>query len=143
MNNEKKQLREAIRAGERALFSLNAAQGQLDSAKNWGIIDLLGGGLLTNLVKHSKLENAEQELRAARRDLHVFRDELGDVADCADIHLNIGDFLTFADFFFDGLIADYMVQSRIQQTREQVNQAITQVEGIVSELRRAEHSLAE
>ena len=143
MNNEKKQLREAIRAGERALFSLNAAQGQLDSAKNWGIVDLLGGGLLTNLVKHSKLENAEQELRAARRDLHAFRDELGDVASCADIHLNIGDFLTFADFFFDGLIADYMVQSRIHQTREQVNQAIIQVEGIMSELRRAEHGLPE
>lgn len=34
MNKEKKQLHEAIRAGERALFSLNAAKGQLDSAKN-------------------------------------------------------------------------------------------------------------
>ena len=143
MNKEKKQLHEAIRAGERALFSLNAAKGQLDSAKNWGIVDLLGGGLLTNLVKHSKLENAEQELRAARCDLHTFRDELGDVAGCADIHVNIGDFLTFADFFFDGLIADYMVQSRIQQARDQVNQAITQVEGILSELRQAESGLPE
>lgn len=143
MINEKKQLHGAIRAGERALFSLNAAKGHLDSAKNWGIVDLLGGGLLTNLVKHSKLENAEQELRAARRDLHAFRDELGDVADCADIHLNIGDFLTFADFFFDGLIADYMVQSHIHQTREQVNHAITQVERMLSELRRAESGLPE
>lgn len=65
------------------------------------------------------------------------------MVDCADIHLNIGDFLTFADFFFDGLIADYMVQSHIHQTREQVNHAITQVERILSELRRAESGLSE
>lgn len=130
-----KELQEAIRAGERALFSLNAAQGQLNSAKNWGFVDLLGGGLFTGLMKHSKLENASSNLEEARRDLQRFQRELQDVTLYADIRLDIGDFLTFADFFFDGLIADYLVQSRIRDTAEQVEQAIHYVEQILSELR--------
>ena len=42
---------EAIQAGERALVSLREAQNQLNSAKNWGVVDLLGGGLFTDLIK--------------------------------------------------------------------------------------------
>ena len=59
-----------------------------------------------------------------------------DVSVYTELHLNIGDFLTFADFFFDGMIADYMVQSRIADARSQVDQAISHVEHILTDLRR-------
>ena len=49
-----KERNEAILAGERALDSLRAARDELNSAGNWGIVDLLGGGLISGLVKHSK-----------------------------------------------------------------------------------------
>ena len=45
-------------------------------------------------------------------------------------------FLSFADFFFDGIVADYLVQSKIGEARRQVNEAINQVERILVELRR-------
>lgn len=54
--NYEKERQEAIDAGNRALFSLRAAQGQLNSAKNWGVVDLLGGGLITSIIKRSKME---------------------------------------------------------------------------------------
>jgi hypothetical protein len=47
----------------------------------------------------------------------------------------IGGFRTFADFFFDGIIADWLVQSKIQEARRQVEDAINQVEWILGSLR--------
>ena len=54
-----REIQEALTAGENALQSLYAASEQLDSARNWGIVDLLGGGFFTDLIKHSKMGKAE------------------------------------------------------------------------------------
>ena len=50
-----KEIDEAIASGEHALISLREAQNKLNSARNWGIFDMLGGGLITDLIKHSKM----------------------------------------------------------------------------------------
>ena len=39
-----KEKREAIEAGRRALNSLSVAKENLNSAKNWGLVDMFGGG---------------------------------------------------------------------------------------------------
>lgn len=126
---------EAIQAGERALVSLREADNQLNSAKNWGVVDLLGGGLFTDLMKHSKMGNARECLEQAKRDLQGFSRELEDVNISQALNLNTGDFLTFADFFFDGLIADWLMQDRINDARRQVENAIRRVEEILRNLR--------
>lgn len=126
---------EAIQAGERALISLREAENQLNSAKNWGVVDLLGGGLFTDLMKHSKMGNARECLEQAKRDLQGFSRELEDVNISQALNLNTGDFLTFADFFFDGLIADWLMQDRINDARRQVENAIRRVEEILRNLR--------
>ena len=43
--------------------------------------------------------------------------------------------MTFADVFFDGLIADIFVQSKINDARRHVQEAIARVEGILGQLR--------
>lgn len=57
MSNEmmKREMQEAVQAGERALQSLYAARDKLGSARNWGIFDMLGGGFISDFVKHSKM----------------------------------------------------------------------------------------
>lgn len=42
-----KEKREAIEAGQRALSSLRTAEENLNSAKNWGLVDMFGGGFET------------------------------------------------------------------------------------------------
>ena len=49
----KQELRQAEAAGERALESLYILRDTLNSAKNWGLLDLFGGGAFTGLIKHS------------------------------------------------------------------------------------------
>jgi len=43
-----------------------------------------------------------------------------DIQEQAHLKVEISDMLKFADFFFDGFIADYMVQGKIQQSLEQI-----------------------
>ena len=112
---------EAVRAGERALESLRDAEHYLGGARLWGIVDLFGGSGLSGLVKHVRIGEASRCLERAKSDLRLFQKELRDVD---AIRIDIGGFLTFADFFFDGIIADWLVQSKIQEARRQVADAI-------------------
>ena len=124
---------EAIDAGERALDSLYGVRKDLESAGNWGLLDMFGGGMFTTFVKHSKMNDAQRYMERAKRDLAAFSRELADVSET--LNINSGDFLTFADYFFDGFVADMMVQSRIRDAQRQVDDAIYRVESILSRLR--------
>ena len=137
MNNDimRKEMEEAIQAGERALDSLKKAQKQLNGARSWGIFDMLGGGLLSSAIKYSKMNDATSYMEEAKRDLLVFQRELKDVSVPLELKMEIGSFLSFADFFFDGFVADYLVQSKIAEAREQVDYAIYKVENILNELK--------
>lgn len=139
----RKEYDEAITAGERALSCLRTASSHLDSARSWGIVDLLGGGTLSGIVKHSKLNDAEAYLERARNQLRIFEKELKDVTaiDSTNLHIDAGGFLTFADFFFDGMLADYLVQSRINDTRQRVSRTIYQLENILRQLRARRNSI--
>lgn len=85
-------------------------------------------------MKHMKVNNASRCVDDARRDLATFRDELGDIRDVENLNIDIDGFLTFADFFFDGFVADIFVQSKIRKGQQQVGEAIRRVEDILSTL---------
>ena len=135
MYNRNIEIREAIEAGERALVSLRDARASLGSARNWGLFDLLGGRSISGLVKHVKIDSARQSLNRAKADLNRFSKELSDVRDLQGLNIEIGDFLTFADFFFDGFLADIVVQSKIRQAQERIDDAIYRVEEVLRQLR--------
>lgn len=127
MKSRDTEIREAIQAADRTLDYLSRAQDCLKSAGNWGLVDMLGGGMFTTFMKRGKMNNAERELAQAREAMRTFALELRDVDEIVDIHIVMDDFLGFADYFFDGLIADWMVQSRIDTARAQVSEALQKV----------------
>ena len=135
MYNRNTEIREAIEAGERALISLQDARESLGSARNWGLLDLLGGRSISGLVKHVKIDNARQSLNRAKADLNRFTKELSDVRDLQGLNIEIGDFLMFADFFFDGFLADIVVQSKIRQAQDRIEDAIIAVEEVLRDLK--------
>ncbi len=128
----RKEIQEAINAADEALDHLYSAKKHLNSAGNWGLLDMFGGGLISGIAKHTKMSNAENEIEAAKRSLQRFSKELRDVSGYSSIHIN--DFLTFADFFFDGFLADIAVQSKISNAKAQCDDAIRRVETIREEL---------
>ena len=132
--NYEKEKQEAIDAGNKALRSLRKAQENLSSAKNWGIFDMLGGGFISTMVKHSKVDQAKENMEQAKYDLRSFSKELNDVNIACNLNIETGDFLSFADWFFDGLIVDWMMQDRINQASQLVEEAIRRVEDILRQL---------
>ncbi len=127
---------EAIDVGRRALGSLRNAKRELDSARDWGIFDMLGGGLISTFAKHSKMDKAQNYLEQAKADLRNFSRELRDVEQSVDLNINTDEFLTFADYFFDGILADWLMQDKINNARRQVDEAIRRVEYVLSSLQR-------
>ena len=135
MYNREKEVREAINAGQRALDSLYLEERKMSNASDWGFLNLLGGKWFSGLMKHSNLSDAAVLLRKAKREVEQFRSELGDIRDIPDLSYEIGDFLTFADFFWDGPIADILVQSRIRDCRRKIDDATLKIERIIRELK--------
>lgn len=129
-----KEKREAIDAGNKALESLRTAKENLDSAHNWGLFDMFAGGLISSLAKRSKMKQARQHMEQAKWDLRNFSKELKDVNMISHLDIETDDFLSFADWFFDGFFVDWMVQDRINTARDQVEEAIQRLKVILREL---------
>lgn len=129
-----RELKEAIEAGKAVSAGLDGVVGFLKSARNWGTFDMLGGGLIATAVKHSKIDRARESVHHVQQLMRIFQRELADIDSRTDIDLDIGSFLTFADYFFDGLIVDWVVQSRIGRSLDSAVQAAERVHGIVQQL---------
>ncbi|HEY8362453.1 MAG TPA: hypothetical protein VIK77_06160 [Tissierellaceae bacterium] len=130
-----KEVREAINAGENAYNALLEMKKPLESARGWGIWDIFGGGFISDLMKHSNIDEANRLSYDVQHKLRVFQKELSDVNEFTDINVNISGFARFADFFFDGLFADWFVQSKINESLSNVEIAIKQVRRLLEELR--------
>jgi len=133
-NNNLNELREAIEAGKRVTSHIDNALNSLDSAEGWGIWDMFGGGLITDMVKHSHIDDAKGESDKIQMCLLKFRTELADVRINNDIHFETEGFAKFSDFFFDGLIADWCMQSRIQDSQASVEHVKNQVQQVLIKL---------
>ena len=123
----RKEIEEAINAATEALNNLDDAANALGTARTWGIVDLFGGGTLTTFLKRERMHEASNKINAAKRSMNKLSRELRDVDTYVDIDIEMGDFLGFADYFFDGALADWLVQSKIGKAREQVRRAQEQV----------------
>lgn len=129
-----KEIREAIQAGRAALSTADSILGSLDSAEGWGTWDLLGGGLIADAVKHSHLDSAQADVEQLQLQLRRFRTELADTRIYADLQVNVDGFLLFADYFFDGLFADWAVLDHIGRAKEQVDGVRRQIRDTLDRL---------
>ena len=135
LGSQGRELREAASAGNSALRTANQVLSSLDSAEGWGTWDLFGGGLISDLAKHSHLDEAQGNIEHLQSQLRRFKTELADVKISADMQVNVDGFLRFADYFFDGLFADWAVLDKINQSQERVRSTQRQIESVLSRLR--------
>ncbi|WP_127493174.1 hypothetical protein [Paenibacillus glycanilyticus] len=138
-----RELNEAFTAGRRVLASLEPAIESLDKAINWGNWDTWGnGGLISTHIKHEHIDDAKASIAAANHELKSFRDELADLQRSLNIHVDISSLLKFGDYWFDGLITDWIVQKRIKETQDRTCEAAHEVRTVVKKLQ-AEYTAAE
>lgn len=148
LSQQQQELQEAISTGESAHNTVCSILRELDSAEGWGTWDLLGGGMLSDLAKHSHLDDAQSMVQTLQLQLRKFKTELSDVTISADMQVNIEGFTRFADFFFDGVIADWVVlsqihdaQTQVRQTEQQIDRVLCQLERLLTDTRREQELL--
>lgn len=132
----KKELQEAIDAGNCVLEGIEAVEESLEDAEGYGSWDIMGGGMMVDMMKHSSLDDAKEQVDYVQSLMRNFRTELADVKMDLDIQINTDGFARFADFFFDGLFADLSMQDRIHEAQESVEESRDKVEEVIERLKK-------
>ncbi|TKC18206.1 hypothetical protein [Robertmurraya kyonggiensis] len=130
-----KELDEANDAALQAEKALEKADSSLTSAKNWGYMDMAGGGLMSTLIKRSHMDEAKEVLHSAQYYLKRLQAELNDLGKELTTNLEVSDFLHIADLFFDNVFSDWMVQERISASASQVADCLERLEELQRELK--------
>ena len=132
-----KEIKEAERAGRAAKNQVEYVLEKLNSAKRWGVYDVVGGGLMSDLIKYQRVDDAQAGIERLQILLSRFRTELADVGPAASVEgVNAGAGLRFADYFFDGIVFDWMALSRIQDARDRMERLRRQLLQILEKLNR-------
>lgn len=114
------QINQALNLTDQLITCLDEAERHLSSARNWGFLDVLGGGLLVDLIKHSKLNNAKYSMERVNYLMQELQRTLGNISVPNDYRMQIGGFATFADFFFDSGIVDVYMTAKIMSSLNEV-----------------------
>ena len=134
LDNQKRELDEAMEAGEAASALTEDVLNSLSSAESWGTFDILGGGIIADAMKYSDLDEAQMLIENLQDQLRRFKTELADVTIDSEMNVKIDGFLQFADYFFDNLFTDWAVMDKIRNSRLQVENTGDQIQSVMEKL---------
>lgn len=132
---QEREIQEAIAACDQVLSSIDEARRELSSAKNWGIFDILGGGLFASLIKHGKMSRAESAMARIQSDLRLLQRELRDVSQAVEFSFSAQDLNMFLDIAFDNVFSDLLSQSKISHALSELTELEQDVTGLQIRLR--------
>lgn len=143
--SRKRELEEALTAGRQTLDHIHAALDDLDNAEGWSTWDIMGGGLISDVMKYSSMDEAQKKIEWIQSDLRRYQAELADVAQTAAFDLQPDGLLQFADFFWDNIFTDFAVRDHIYHSQSQMQTLKEQVSriqiGLEQELDETERGL--
>jgi hypothetical protein len=113
MTNNLKEINDVQKIIDEILSLIDEAENKFNKARNWGFFDILGGGFLTDLFKHSNLDSASNIMNKINYLLKDLHRELNEVVTPTDFSMNTNTIASFADFIFDGFLADAYMQAKI------------------------------
>ncbi|WP_288221113.1 hypothetical protein [uncultured Clostridium sp.] len=115
---EQREIREALYEGDKLIPCIEKAISYLNSAKNWGIYDMMGGDLIATMAKRSKMSEASNAINSIKVMLKKYNSELNDLSDKINISLNLDGLSSVMDYLFDNFFTDYFVQGKINSALE-------------------------
>lgn len=128
------ELAEAIQAGRRAESLAELALEAMDSAEAWGTIDLVGGGLISDLAKYDRMEQARELIEQLQGQIRLFRAELADVAMDVRAEVEFDGLFRFADIFFDDIFTAFSAMDRIKRSMNSVSEVLRHIRQAIHEL---------
>lgn len=129
-----KEIDEALDAGDDAKEFAKDVLCELNSAEEWGTYDVVGGGLVAGISKHSHLDSAQKKLWYMRESIEQFRTEISDVEIHADLLVSVDSFSQFADIYIDDIFSDFCMLDQIKNSKSQVRHVIAQINDVIRRL---------
>jgi DNA repair exonuclease SbcCD ATPase subunit len=126
---------EALFTAEEVRVCLANVTSALEGAKGWGTVDIFGGGIISTAIKHNHLDEARSYMHDAQHLAKKLQNELEDVGVDFSYFIDLSNLARFADYFFDGLITDWVIQNQINDSLEQVRAYSHQVMSIVRKIK--------
>jgi DNA repair exonuclease SbcCD ATPase subunit len=132
------ELAEAKAAGSRAVAALEGMADALESAHRLGVWDTwTRGGILVDLAKHDRLDDAEDWAHEVQAALVAFQRELRDVDVAVQAPtIEIDGWDRGLDIFFDNIFTDWSILRKIEDAMERVEQAGFQLNDLADRLDR-------
>ena len=129
---DEKEIEEAELVGEELLKELNEAERSLNSAKNWGIYDIVGGGFFSSIMKHDRIAETERSFKKIDSLISKFNKELGDIS-CERIKISATTITI--DIFLDNIFTDLSVQNKINNSLNNVISIKIRIEEMLNRLK--------
>lgn len=129
-----RQLELAIEVGTQVLDCLKKAKQQLEEIQAQGFFERISRGVFGKKYDSKRINGANQTIKQAKELLIVFQRKLRYIKVPNQLKIEIEGFVTFADFFFDSLLADWYVQSKLKKSLDEVEDAMRQILEILEKL---------
>ena len=123
LQSSMKEHEEAVAAGDKAYQTVCTVLEKLTKAEDYGTWDMFGGGIITDIIKHDALDEAQELIE--------------------QLQVNIDGFLRFADFFFDGLFADFASLKRIEKSKAEIEEAKSNLEKTLNTIIKSQETIDE
>ncbi|MBR4036312.1 MAG: hypothetical protein IKJ05_06240, partial [Oscillospiraceae bacterium] len=113
---------EAVSAEHSAASSASETITWLQKAEDMFGWDVFLDSILVDLQKHDYLDKARKNGEIMQQKLRAFKSELADVNFDENMDVQLDSFLSFADFFFDGLFTSLAVRDRIRNSKFRIDE---------------------
>lgn len=124
-------LKNALRAGRSAYELAGEIVSNLESAEQIGRQDMYSSSFFVTYDKHQYLKAAQRRLDELRTRIQGFKGELADIGLPGEFEITMGGFWKFADYFLDGLWADYQAMRKIRKAAVPVMQFRRKMEDVL------------
>ncbi|WP_447410049.1 hypothetical protein [Clostridium perfringens] len=140
--SNKTEISEALREANNCLMISEETLKSLRSAKNWGIYDIVGGGMISSAIKHNRIDDAKTYMERLSYSVDRLNKELGDVdTSIFNEGLNISGFSYTFDIFFDNIFSDFSVQGEINDSLYKIEDFRNKVLNLIRKLEEKENSV--
>jgi len=140
----RKELLDVDEVATKCVKSLNDMVNHLKEAKQWGNWDMVSsrgrGGRRAGYNKQASIDKAKNISVWVKHELINLNKELRDIGEHKEhFQLNMDNFNSFTDIFFDNLISDWVVQQKISNT---LNNTASVRDRVVLIVKSIEHEIA-
>ncbi len=144
-----KELNDVDVVGKKCIQSLNEMIHHLKQAKQWGNWDMMSSKSSTaGYNKHSAIDRAKNISVWVKHELINLNKELADIGQKkSHFQLNMDNFASFTDIFFDNLISDWVIQQKIVNASNNTlgvrDRVVLIVNSIENEVKKANDTITE